>query len=128
MSNIPLTIDNVLMAALWATVLFVIIGILSRIFMGLSRATIFSLRPDQLEPDQLEFIMERCYKLFPIPALNWDGVDYSRGNFLRIITNNNTIIEGKFLGINHDGMVCLMTNHAVVAHEIQAIEDIQSVE
>ena len=122
---IPLTIYDLILAALWAGILVVIIRTVSRMFTRLvTRTTIFSLRPDQLEPEQLEAVMKNCYRLFPIDSFMWEGTIFHRGNILRIVTNNSTAIEGKFIGINEDAMVCLLTSHSVVAQEIHTIEDV----
>ena len=127
MDFIPLTLNDVIFAAIWAFALVFIIRTVSRMFLRLvTRTTVLSLRPDQLEPEQLDAFLNKCYMLFPIDSFRWEGITFRRGNTLRIITSNNTAIEGRFIGINSDDMVCLMTNHSVVAQEIHTIEDVQN--
>jgi len=90
-----------------------------------TRVTVFTLRPDQLEPEQLEAVIQNCYRLFPIDSLDWDGTTFRRGHILRIITSNSTAIEGEFIGLNNEDMVCLVTNDSVIAQEINTISEIK---
>ena len=91
--SIPLTFSDVIIAALWACILVFIIRTVSRMFLKLvTRVTVFTLRPDQLEPEQLEAVIQNCYRLFPIDSLDWDGTTFRRGHILRIITSNSTAI------------------------------------
>jgi len=124
---IPLTLMDVLTAALWACILVIGIQFVSRLFVKfIARGTIFNLRPDQLEPEQLEAVLKNCYKLFPIDSLSWNGTLFKRGNELKVITPN-AHFTGEFIGVNDDDMLCLMTNHSVIAHEIRTIQDIQTI-
>lgn len=128
MDVLPITFDDIIFAALWAFIVVFLIKVVSGLFLRLvTKTTIFALRPDQLEPEQLEAVMENCYRLFPIDSLNWDGITFRRGNILRIITSNSTQIEGKFIGLNNEDMVCLLTNHSVVAQEINTITEIHTI-
>ena len=122
---IPLTIMDILTAALWAGIFVIGIRSISRLFLRfIARGTIFTLRPDQLEPEQLEAVLKNCYKLFPIDSLNWNGTVFKRGSKLRVVTTNSNI-TGEFIGVNDDDMLCLMTSSSVIAHEIRTIEDIR---
>jgi len=116
---------DILTAALWAGIFVIGIRSISRLFLRfIARGTIFTLRPDQLEPEQLEAVLKNCYKLFPIDSLNWNGTVFKRGSKLRVVTTNSNI-TGEFIGVNDDDMLCLMTSSSVIAHEIRTIEDIR---
>ena len=121
----PITLDDVIFAAFWAFIFVFIVKVVSRMFLQLvTRTTIFALRPDQLKPDQLEEVMQNCYKLFPIDSLSWDGTKFERGSILRVVNSNAIAIEGKFIGLNDENMLCIMTNNSVIAQEIGTISEI----
>ena len=124
----PITIDNVLLAAFWATIIVFILRVGSRMFQRIiTRTTVFMLRPSQMNAEELETLMQNCYQLFPVEHLKWEGVTFRRGNTLRIKTTTSAAIEGQFIGLNGDNMLCLMTDNSVIAQEMGTIEDIQQV-
>ena len=128
MNNLPITAVDILIAAVFSLILVFVFRAASRLFKQLvTRTIVLTVRPDELDPEQLDAFLVNCARLFPIEALDWNGTLFSRGNFLQVTTNDNTIIEGEFIGINEDGMVCLMTNHSVIAQEITTIEHIVGV-
>jgi hypothetical protein len=123
-----LTLNDIVVAAFWTFIVFFIVRVLSRVFkMLFLRPGTFTLRPEQLEPRQMENVLENCYKLFPNENLIFAGATYKRGMFVRIITSKHNIIEGKFIGINDDNMMCLLTDNSVIAHEIRNITEIREV-
>ena len=78
--------------------------------------------------EELELILEKCYLLFPLEKLFFGGNTIRRGMKIRIVTNENKIFEGKFIGMNSDEMVCVMTKKYIIAHAIQNIENIEEIE
>jgi len=124
--DIPITVSDVLFAAGFAALIVFVIKIVSRLFYGLiTRGVIFSLGAMHLSPEQLEAVMQKCYRLFPIESFLWDGSTFKRGSTLRIVTDRNNTYEGKFMGINADCMLCLVTAECVIAQEIKTITEIQ---
>ena len=76
----------------------------------------------------MEKILQKCYDLFPKEILQFEGETYKRGMKVRILTNQNKIFEGKFLGLNNDNMICLMTRKFIIAHAVKNIEEIEIME
>jgi len=123
--QIPLTLSDIFMAILWGTIIFIIIKVLSNLFRSfIARTTIYPLRPEQLTQEQLDALLRRCQYMFPIEMVVWAGNTYHRGNSLRVVTVNNATIEGEFIGVNNEKMICLVTPQSVVAQEINSISDI----
>jgi len=82
---------------------------------------------EQKTPD-LEQVLKNCYALFPHEILQFQGEEYRRGMSIRLITNQNKTFEGKFLGINNDNMICLMTKGFIIAQAIKNIEQMEILE
>jgi len=124
--DIPITVSDVLFAAGFAALIVFVIKIVSRLFYGLiTKGAILSLGARHLSPTQLEAVMQRCYRLFPIDSFNWEGSTFRRGNTLRIVTDRDSTYEGRFMGINSDKMLCLVTAECVIAQEMKTITEIQ---
>ena len=115
-------LQDIIFAAILAFVLTCLIKGISRIIRAISTSsTEFG-----YGPGDLEVVLQRCYSMFPVDNLWFKGVTFHRGMVVRVITNSNKTIEGKFVGANeHNGMVCFVTNHSVVAHKLGNIEEIQ---
>lgn len=73
-------------------------------------------------------ILERCYTLFPLDSISFHGRQFKRGMRIKITTRQNKTFEGEFIGTNNRNLVCIMTNKLVVAHEMNNISDITSME
>ena len=80
-----------------------------------------------MDPEQLEAVMQRCFRLFPIESFVWGGATFTRGNNLRIVTNANQLFEGKFMGLNNDNMVCLLTEEMIITQQVSTITEIHLV-
>jgi len=74
----------------------------------------------------LEEVLQRCYSMFPIESFRFKGFLFHRGMLVRAINSRNVIIEGEFIGISEDNMICFLTPNSVVAQEIDNIEEIKS--
>lgn len=107
-----LTFNDILTAFLLAAVITWLINRASS-FVFISKA-----------PD-LEFILKKCYDLFPTEILQFRGKVYKRGMNIRLVTNQNKIFEGKFLGLNSDDMICLMTRGFIIAQALKNIEEME---
>ena len=119
-----LTPQDIIYASLLALLLTWLILTASRILKAVAgRTTEFNYHPKNFEA-----VMERCYFMFPNEHVRFNGSTFSRGMLVRVITNNNRTIEGKFIGINSDNIVCVVTSHSVVAQGIDDIEEISSME
>ena len=114
--------NPVISAAIWATAIFVIIKIISHLFKNiLTRTTVYLLHPHQMVSEQLKIVLKTCYPLFPIDYVKWNGLTYKRGSLLRVDTGINTSLEGEFVGVSDENMLCLLTARSVVAHELNSI-------
>jgi len=123
--NLPLSLTDVLFAAFLATVIALIIKVAGKMFRALfAGSTILSHGSKVLTPKQLEAVIKRCRRLFPIESLVWDGTTFKSGSTLRMVNDRDEIFEGEFLGINNDNMVCLVTAECIVAQQINAIAEI----
>jgi len=122
MPSIPLTQNDIIFAVVGAAVLFMIF----RFASGILRLLITRTSIMRFNPDQLEHVLQNCYTSFPIDSLNFNGRTFERGTPIRITTTRKTTIEGKFIGTNQSELICLMTDTSVIAQEIGAIHEIQT--
>jgi hypothetical protein len=118
-----LTLNNLIIAAVLAGV--VTWGILKTIDI-VKVFTTGSVEMNYKKRD-LELVVEKCYDLFPEEMLPFNGEIIRRGMKIRIITHQNKVFEGKFLGFNSDDMLCLMTNRFIIAHALTNIDDIEKI-
>ena len=117
-------IQDIIFAAVLALIITWIITMVSRVFrVVITRSTELGFRPGDIE-----MVLQRCYLLFPIENLRFNGITFTRGMLVRVVTNRNTTIEGKFMGTNEDNMVCFLTSNSVIAHELGNIEEMVSIE
>jgi len=116
-------INDVIFAVVGAGVLFILYkGIVGTIRIFVTRASIIP-----FNPDQIDHVLENCYRTFPIESLDFNGATFRRGVEVRITTNRNITIEGQFIGANQSEMLCLMTNETIIAQEIGAILEMQAI-
>lgn len=73
----------------------------------------------------LEQILKKCYALFPEEIFQFHGETYRRGMNIRLTTTQNKVIEGEFLGLGNNNMICLMTNRFIVTHTLTGIERVE---
>jgi len=78
-------------------------------------------------PD-LETVIKKCYDMFPMDILQFHGEIYKRGMNIRLVTRGNKIFEGKFLGLNSDNMICLMTKGFIIAQSLKNVEEMEVLE
>ena len=117
----PITQNDILFALSGAVILYIIYRFISvgvRIFITRSSEIKF-------HPEQIENVLQSCYRTFPVNCLSFNGTTYSRGMSIRITTDKKTIIEGQFIGTNYHEMLCLVTDDCIVAQEIGTILEIK---
>ena len=118
--TIPFTASDFIFAALLALFLTWLFKLLLRMFkLVVNRSTEFDYSPH----DQ-ESVLEKCYLLFPRESFRFENEIFQRGMQVRISTYRNKVLEGQFVGMNDDNMVCIMTKYRVVAQELDMIENI----
>lgn len=78
---------------------------------------------DYLSKD-INAILQKCYKLFPMDIVTFRGQTYRRGASIRVTTVQQKIFEGELIGLNSNHMLCLLTKKYIIAHELDNIEDI----
>jgi hypothetical protein len=76
-------------------------------------------------PRNRDSVMEKCNSLFPTDSLRFNNEIFRRGMQIRICTSRNKLLEGCFIGVNDDNMICIMTPRRVVAQELDMINDIE---
>jgi hypothetical protein len=120
--SIPLTAQDIILAAGAALALTWLINALSRLFRSVvNRSTEFD-----YTPQTRDFMLEKCYALFPTEYLRFNDELFKRGMQVRVFTYRNKQIEGQFIGVNDDNMICVMTQRRVVAQELTMIEEIEA--
>jgi hypothetical protein len=115
-----LGLEQIVFAALLA--LFVTWFI--RMSYGMLKIIVTGFTELSYQPRDLESIMKKCHVLFPIESVRFNGDTFRRGMSVRVVTAQNRTIEGKFVGTNHDNIVCFLTADFVVAQELDQIEEI----
>ena len=73
-------------------------------------------------------LLNRCYALFPVEKLVFKGETFIKGMKVKVVTAQNKIFEGEFIGTNSKNVVCILTKQYVVAHEIKNIAEIKLLE
>ena len=118
---LALDINDIITAAFIALVAVLLIRGMAFLFRTLlSRANLF-----EFDPTRLDDVLTRCYRLFPIENLLFDGTTFRRGTLVRVTTHQQTTTEGEFVGTNRSNMLCLVTHTTVVAQDLNTVESIQ---
>jgi len=118
-----LTSEDILYAALGAVLITWVIKIIGKLNKIIKNP--MSLL-DQNE--DLRQVIQRCYKLFPMEMVQFNGETYKRGMKLKIITMQKKIFEGEFIGCNEKNMLCILTSRYIIAHEITNIQKIEIID
>jgi len=115
--------QDIVFAALIALILTWVISTFSRVIK------VVVTRSSELgySVKDLEGVIQRCYKLFPIENIRFKGATFQRGMLVRVVTDRKKTIEGKFMGKNADNMVCFLTNSSVIAHALDNIEEMSTI-
>lgn len=114
-----LTITDIIFAAVLAFMITWIIKALIRIFK-----IIKFIQNSAENMEQINSILQRCYSIFPTEILQFNGETFKRGTKVRVITNQSKVLEGEFIGMNNDNVVCIFTSTYIAAHNINNIKDI----
>lgn len=116
--------QDVLYAAVLALIFTWVINTLSKVFnVVITRSTEFD-----FQPQNLDAITRKCYSMFPTDIIKFNGATFKRGMRVKVLTSQHKTIEGQFIGINHENMVCFITKQSVVAQELDKIKEINPVE
>ena len=118
---LPITVNDLLNAALIAAVILLVYRLTGWAF----RSALMRTRFIQFDPEKAAEVRDRCFKMFPVERLVFDGATFTRGVIIRVITRQQFAIEGEFLGANAANMMCLVTGESIIAQELTAIETIQ---
>jgi len=121
MPSISLTQNDLIFALAGAAVIFLIYKVLSAAI----RVFIHRAFERRFNPEQIETVLENCYRSFPIDNFSFGGATFHRGASVRITTHRKIVIEGQFIGTNQSDLVCLVTDNSVIAQEIGAIMEMQ---
>lgn len=115
-----LTSEDILYAALGAVLITWVIKIITKLNKIIKN-------PMSLldKSEDLRQVIQRCYKLFPMEIVQFNGETYKRGMKLKIITMQKKIFEGEFIGCNEKNMLCILTSRYIIAHEMTNIQKIE---
>lgn len=119
MSNLPISIEELLYAALLA---FCITGFINNAIK--IRKLIKAASINVSGPKDIASVMERCYTLFPLEKIEYHGITFTRGMKVKITTTANADFEGEFIGGNTKNMVCIKTSKYIIAHKLSNIINI----
>lgn len=119
MSNLPISIEEILYAALLAFCITWFINNAIKIRKLIKAASI-----NVSGPKDIASVMERCYTLFPLEKIEYHGITFTRGMKIKITTTANADFEGEFIGGNTKNMVCIKTSKYIIAHKLSNIIDI----
>jgi hypothetical protein len=122
-NNISLT--DILYAAVLAFIITWLIRSMMRIRVILS--TLSESNPISNKED-IKAIVERCYYLFPMDKIQFHGREFKRGMKIKIVTLQNKIFTGEFIGGNNKNMLCIKTSKNIIAHDITNITEITALD
>jgi len=120
---LPISVGDVLFALILAFFILLIHRLISRFF-----AAIFSPGRYLGSPEHRKIIMKKCYELFPIKSLHFNGQTYLRGMKIRVTTIADKTFEGIFLGVNNEDFFLVMTEKDLTADMMDNIADILLIE
>jgi hypothetical protein len=66
--------------------------------------------------------------MFPKTIFDFGGKTYTRGMLIRITTHAENTIEGRFLGLNEDNIICVITKTQISAEILDSILEIISID
>lgn len=121
-----LTLSDILFASIAALVLTWIIKRVNSILKIVKVSEFIQNDPNNKEVTNN--ILQKCYNLFPKDIIQFRGQTFKRGMNIKIITNQHKTIEGKLIGMNNQNILCIITQKYIIAHEINNIEEITSIE
>ncbi|MCL2851539.1 MAG: hypothetical protein FWE20_00690 [Defluviitaleaceae bacterium] len=122
--EIGISIQEIIYAAIAALVITWIVEFFLRSFRVMfARTTIF-----EYKHSDFEWIVNKCYSLFPKDAVLFKGRTYSRGETVRIITLEHKVFEGSLVGQNYDNMICLLTRKYIITHDLSNIKEMNIIE
>ena len=111
---------DMIRAAIGAIIVTWIIRKIAAMFSAVvSRSAVFN-----YPQNEFEAVLKRCCGLFPTDMLRFKDQILYRGMTVRARTMEDKTIEGRFIGTNHENMVCFITPQYVIAHELAKIADI----
>jgi len=115
-----LEVQDIIFAAFLALILTYIIRTVYMVFKMITTNSVVTSDYRQME---LEYILKKCYSLFPIETFTFNGLTIRRGMLVKAMVIGRKPIEGKFVGINKDNIICFLTHESVIAHELRNISD-----
>jgi hypothetical protein len=117
------TPTDILMASAAAFLLTGLVNGLIKLFkFAVNRTTEFD-----YEPHNRESVTKKFCALFPNEQLKFNDTLFKRGMQIRISTIRDKFIEGQFIGVNSENIICVITQHQVVAQELGMVDEIEEV-
>ena len=71
--------------------------------------------------------LNKCYELFPLEEVDFDGKTFVKGENVNIKTLNHRILEGMLVGRDDKGRLCVITDRYVIVHDIKEIFEMHRV-
>lgn len=121
--QLSLSVSDVLLAAILS---FFLTGLVL-LYIRLSKLFLVTLKVEKGASD-IPSIIERCCGLFPTEIFVYDGQTVRRGALIRVKTVKNKIIEGKFIGLNNENVICIVTRKSIIAYKLNNTARITVVE
>lgn len=73
-------------------------------------------------------VINKCKDLFPIPIISFKGQVFRTGMKVRVTTMQQKVFEGQLIGKNDLDIMCIITNHHIIAHELDKITEMVKLE
>ena len=115
-----LSVQEIVYAAIvsmFLTILVSAIGSLRSLLKEMSKIDYADLE----EMEQLAHILKKCYQLFPEDSLNYGNKVIKRGSTVRITTRTNKIIGRRFIGLNKENVICIVTHYDIITHQLDNV-------
>ncbi len=110
----------------WKDILYaaIVAFFITQIIITLTSGRKIKQNNSQINPKD---ILTRCKLMFPIDTVKFDGKIFTSGMAIKIITQNKKIIEGKLVGRNDSNVLCVITDHHIVVHDISQISQMYQI-
>ena len=121
---IPLAWYDVLFAAGVALTITTLYRFFQRFFrLRIARGAVL-----EFHPGRSDEVLKRCHTLFPIDYLRFNNTTIRRGMQVKLVSSEQDVFVGKFVGTNEKDMVCVISKNQMMAREIHTIEEMYPVE
>jgi len=129
--NVPLAGDllslgDVLFAAVLAAVLFGCVRFIRGVRRFFSGAAIMPL--SSAETESYRNMLKNVRSMFPIERITFRETEFTRGMKVRVTLSMNKTVEGEFVGINEENVICVISRELIAADKLDNIKEMKRLE